>query len=414
VCKWRKRRSLKMKSKMVVLTLTVVCLVLALPLSPVVQSRGYPWQLPRGWSAVSIMAYCNTLDVDLSVGVAIDTSMPGYRTPYTFVFPDGTHLITVPTVDSCGHAFVAWSTGETSPTIRISSDGVYIAYYGVNPQSLPYEVVIDTSLDGEGIVDVNIMKDGNFTGFTAPHTFTGLKGIHKFTVPAFDSNGHRFKCWMDPSGLPINSTTIMVLSEGIYTACYDAGLCRYVTPSDPEVVAAASGKSWSEMLDYVSSKISYGSNTQWQMPNETLTLGFGQCRDYATLYVSMLRAQGYTAYVCVGSTNRSGTAEGHAWVVFNAEGTFVHVEPQVDAYDQKFVNFTSYESEYYFDESSILPPIASANPPLLPNQIDTIIIPLVFFSAVAFLAISSCAYVIRRKNRSEIVSEREVGQVQQP
>ncbi len=397
-----------------VLTLTALCLVLALQLSPLVQGSGYPWQLPRGWSAATIMTHCNTLDTDISVSIAIDNPSPGYRTPYTFVFPDGTHSITVPTVDPCGHPFVAWSTGETNPTIRVSSDGVYIAYYGVYPQPLPYEVIIDTFLDGEGIADVNITKDGNSIGFTAPHTFTGLSGVHKFTVPLVDSNGHRFKYWIDPSGAPIKSSTITVLSGGKYTACYDAGLCRYVTPSDPEVVAAASGKSWVEMLDYVSSQISYGSNTQWQMPNETLTLGFGQCRDYATLYVSMLRAQGYTAYVSIGTTNRSGTVEGHAWVVFNSEGAFVHVEPQVDAYDQKFVNFTAYESEYYFDENCILSPIASDNPPLLPSQIDTIIIPAAIFSAIAFVAISSCVFVIRRKNRSKIMSEREVGQVQQP
>jgi hypothetical protein len=411
---WRKRRRMKMNKRViVVLTLTALCLVLTLPLSPLVQSSGYPWQLPRGWSAVSIMTYCNTMDREISVSIAIDSSSPGYRTPYTFGFPDGTHSITVPTVDPCGHPFVAWNTGETNPTIRVSSDGVYIAYYGVSPQSLPYDVVIDTFLDGEGIVDVNITKDGNLTGFTAPHTFTGLRGAHKFTVPAVDSNGHRFKYWMGLSESPINSTSITVLSGGEYTACYDAGLCRYVTPFDPEVVAAANGKSWAEMLDYVSSQISYGGNTQWQMPNETLTLGFGQCRDYATLYVSMLRAEGYTAYVVVGTTNRSGTAEGHAWVVFNSGGTFVHVEPQVDAYDQKSVNFTTYESEYYFDENSILPPIASENPPLLPSQINTIIIPAAIFSAIAFVAISSCIFVIRRKNRSEIVSEREVGQVMQ-
>ena len=406
-----KGEGLKMKRQViVVLTLTALCLVLAFPFSSLVQSNGYIWRRPEGWSAVAIIAHCRILDVDVSVSIAIDSSSPGYRTPYTFTFPNGTHSITVPKTDSCGHSFVAWNMGETSRTIRVSSDDICIAYYGGYPSPLPYEVVIGTSLNGEGEVNVNITKDGDFTGFTAPHTFTGLTGVHNFTVPSVDSNGHRFKHWIDPSESLINSTTITVLSEGKYTACYDVGLCRYVTPSDPQVVAAASSKSWVEMLDYVSSQVSYGDNANWQMPNETLTLGLGQCRDYATLYVSMLRAQGYTAYVAVGTTNRSGTAEGHAWAVFNFEETFVHLEPQLDAYNQKRVNFTTYNSEYYFDENGVFPPAASKNPPLLPSQIDTAIIHSAFFSAVALVAFSSCIFVIRRKNRSEVISEREVGQ----
>ena len=400
---------MKRQLMIAILILTALCLLLPLPFSSHAQSKGYIWPGPKGWSIVSVIAHCSLLNIDTSVSITIGRSSLGHRTPYTFAFPNGTQSITVPYTDTCGHPFTEWSTGETTPTITVSSGGTYVAYYGGYSSSLLYNVFIDTALNGEGDVNINITKDGHFTGFTAPHNFAGLRGIHNFTVPSVDSNGHKFSHWISPSGSQINFTTIIVLSGGKYTACYDVGLCRYVTPSDPKVAAAASKKSWTELLDYVSSQIAYGNNANWQMPNETLTLGAGQCRDYATLYVSMLRAQGYTAYVAVGTTNHSGTVTGHAWAVFKIKETFIHVEPQWNAYNQKFVNFTAYQSEYYFDEKGIVSSVVSENPPLFSSRIDKLIIYSAVLSAIV-LAISACKCFIWRGNSSEVISEK-VGQL---
>jgi hypothetical protein len=352
----------KMKRHLIVsFVLVLLFLVLAFPISPVPRGNAYAFRPPQLLLDVTVNAYLLPQCADLSVRIAMDGSFTDYTTPHTFFLLNGTHAFTVPNTDSGGHPFMAWSTGEKTPTIIASFGGTYTAYYGVSPPST-YNVTVDTSFNGAGNVNVAITEDGVPTGFNTPYTFSGLVGTHNFTVPSTDSSGHPFANWVDPSGSLKRFTTITVSSGGTYTACYDIGLCRFVTPSDQAVVAVASNKSWVEMLDYVSSHITYGNGTIWQLPNETLALGSGQCRDYATLCVSMLRACGYTAYVIIGTANFSGVPEGHVWVGIDLNGTVVHVEPQWSWYNQRFVNFTVYHAEQYVNENGVYPPGASEDP----------------------------------------------------
>jgi hypothetical protein len=400
----RKEKKMNMKKqKSAHLALLALLSILIIAATPLAESYVHPWRFLQ-WSAVFINAHCNITDADISIKIGIDSSM-GFKTPYTFSFPSGIHTITVPKVDQDGHPFVKWNTGEETPTITVSSSGMRIAYYGVDPPPLPYDVFIDTSFNGEGNINVNITMDGEPTNFKTPHNFTALTGIHTFTVPTSDPTGHRFDHWTESSGSLIYTNTITVSNGGVYTAYYDVGLCIFVTPSDPKVMAAANNKSWMEMLDYVSSEISYGDNTDWQMPNETLTLGSGQCRDFATLYVSMLRAQDYNAYVALGCRNYSGQIEGHAWVVLNLNETYFHIEPQIDAENQKFVNFTTYQPDYYFDEGNILSPVTSKNPPTPSSKIENTLIPSALILATAAFAVTLSIFMIRRKKKVNITQK---------
>jgi hypothetical protein len=382
-------------------TILTFFLIAVMAATPVAESYIRPWRYSLQWPAVLIQAHCNIMDEDISVKIGIDSSSLGFKTPYTFSFPTGNHSIIAPRTDLHGHPFIKWNTGEKTPTITVSRGGIRIAYYGIDPPPQPYDIFIDTSFNGEGNICVDINMDGEPTGFKTPHNFTALMGIHAFTVPRTDPNGHKFEMWTDPSESLTHSNTITVSSGGEYTACYDVGLCIYVTPSDPKVLAAADGKSWIEMLDYVSSKISYGDNINWQMPNETLSSGSGQCRDYATLYVSMLRAQGYIAYVVLGCRNNSGIVEGHAWVVLSLNETYFHIEPQVDTENQNYVNFTTYQPDYYFDEGNILSPVTSENLPVPSSKIENTLVVSILILTTAVLAISFSIFAVRRKKQSD-------------
>jgi predicted transglutaminase-like cysteine proteinase/uncharacterized protein YkwD len=65
----------------------------------------------------------------------------------------------------------------------------------------------------------------------------------------------------------------------------------------------------------VSDQSVHGVPDYWQLPAETLTLGTGDCEDYAILLCSLLRAYGVPAdqvYVAVG---QASSKDDHAWVV---------------------------------------------------------------------------------------------------
>jgi len=66
-------------------------------------------------------------------------------------------------------------------------------------------------------ISVSIALDGSPTHYTTPHTFTGLIGIHTFTVPDKDPNGHPFKQWSTDE----TTTTITVATPRTYTAYYE-------------------------------------------------------------------------------------------------------------------------------------------------------------------------------------------------
>ncbi len=251
-----------------------------------------------------------------------------------------------------------------------------------------YSVTINTKYNGVNNGNsVSIMQDGALTGFGTPHTFSGLSGIHNFSVPYEDSNGHPFYEWDNKVPTDCVFTTITASSSGSYWAFYDSHVPRnsggsvgavspaeqryYVTPSDPAVIAVAAGKSWSDILNWVASHLTYNfSETTWQFPNETLSLGSGQCRDYSTLCVSMLLSRGYVTYVVTGNVTaasgvNTGSGNGHAWIVIRLDGALYHFEPQKTWADQPSPkNFSlGYFADYFNDNNELYPAAPSLDPP---------------------------------------------------
>jgi hypothetical protein len=249
-----------------------------------------------------------------------------------------------------------------------------------------YSIKINTSWnDINNGVSVPITMDGIATGFNTPHTFSGLMGTHNFTVPYEDSDGHLFMAWDNTVPTDSYLTTMTVSSGGTYWAFYDTTLPRdndgansvypaerrcYITPTDPAVVAIAENKSWSGILNWVASHITYDHNCNiWQFPNETLTLGSGQCREYSTLAVSMLIARGYTAYVVYGEVSAisgidTSISSGHDWIAIEINGTLYHFEPQdTGASQPTATQFTGYTPKYFFNNTELLPAMASYDPP---------------------------------------------------
>jgi hypothetical protein len=67
----------------------------------------------------------------LSMPIMMDGSPTGFSTPHSFNDLSGSHTFTVPDTDSFGIKFTNWSTGETTRTISIRSEGTYTARYFV-------------------------------------------------------------------------------------------------------------------------------------------------------------------------------------------------------------------------------------------------------------------------------------------
>jgi hypothetical protein len=88
----------------------------------------------------------------------------------------------------------------------------------IRMSTLPYSSTIWAwdALDSNGWIAEPITMDGVPTGYSTPHTFTGLTGTHTFTVPDTDVNGRAFGSWDTGE----TSTTLTVTSGGIHTAQY--------------------------------------------------------------------------------------------------------------------------------------------------------------------------------------------------
>jgi len=82
---------------------------------------------------VTVEAYCHTESASVSVSIAMDGTLTGFNTPYTFTNLTGTHTFTVPSNDTNGHPFRQWNTGEINATITVTSGETYTSYYGLQP-----------------------------------------------------------------------------------------------------------------------------------------------------------------------------------------------------------------------------------------------------------------------------------------
>jgi parallel beta-helix repeat protein len=164
---------------------------------------------------VTILAHCNTEGTDVIVPITKDNMSSGFNTPYIFTGLVGTHTFSVPSTDGSGHAFKQWSTGETTTTITVSSNGNLTAIYEAQIQTT-YNATIKAYCNQDSCISVPITKDGLATCRKTPYCFVDLTGSHNFTVPCIDACGHPFKQWNTGE----TSTTITVDSNGTYTAEY--------------------------------------------------------------------------------------------------------------------------------------------------------------------------------------------------
>jgi hypothetical protein len=248
--------------------------------------------------------------------------------------------------------------------------------------AITYNVTITAILDS--IVNgasVPITMDGLQTGYSTPHTFSGLSGTHNFTVPYSDANSHPFSSWSTNVPTDAAFNTITVSSGDSFGAYYDSVLPRdnggsngvsaaekryYVTPSDSAVIALASNKSWSDIINWVSANIVYNQTCNiWQFPNETLAQLSGQCREFSTLTVSLLLARGYAAYVATGNLTDSSGTTGHAWIVLRLNDVWYHFEPQRSwAHQPSMQDFLGYNPEYFLNNTDLLAASPTSDPPL--------------------------------------------------
>jgi hypothetical protein len=114
------------------------------------------------------------------------------------------------------------------------------------------------------------------------------------------------------------------------------------------------------VADVVFEKIAYKSRkgATWQLPEETLELGHGDCEDRATLLASALIAAGISPYnvrVALGTIRVKGGGSRrrhlHAWVVYRSEhGSWSALEPVPKRGDARYADLTfGYEPEFVFN-----------------------------------------------------------------
>ncbi len=242
-----------------------------------------------------------------------------------------------------------------------------------------YSVTINTVFNGTTNGNsVPITLDGTATGFSTPYTFTGLTGTHNFTVPYEDSAKHPFHAWS--AGTPSDNalTSITVSGSGSYSAQYDlqvnpdspgfAQFRYFVTPNDPAVATMASGKNWSDIINWVATNIAFNQTLgdHLQYPNQTLAIGTGVCREYAGLCTSMLLNRGYNAYCIFGNVS-SGV--NHVWVALELNGILYHFEPQATwAMQPNSASWASnYTAKYFYNTTAFFAALPSQDPPAPPT-----------------------------------------------
>jgi flagellar hook assembly protein FlgD len=164
---------------------------------------------------------------DLSLW-AMSTGDETYPLAVTITYSDGTSNSTGVTPLGGYHVWVHYTlpVDHTKLVSKISFftwemmfPGYYVDDVSLMGPSAGYSATIWSWDYISGWQSSPITMDGVATGFSTPHTFTGLTGTHTFTVPSTDSAGHPFSDW----NTNWTDRTITVGSAGTYTARYRAG-----------------------------------------------------------------------------------------------------------------------------------------------------------------------------------------------
>jgi hypothetical protein len=139
-------------------------------------------------------------------------------------------------------------------------------------------------------------------------------------------------------------------------------------------------RSWYDLVadtvaDIVYQEVPYRSRNggAWQLPEETLALGVGDCEDRATLLASALIAAGVSPYnvrVALGTITlkrpgRPGRKHAHAWVVYRSEhGSWSALEPVPEGASRHANATFQYSPEYVFNGDHQWSTQALALPPM--------------------------------------------------
>ncbi|HOC77726.1 MAG TPA: transglutaminase-like domain-containing protein [Methanofastidiosum sp.] len=127
----------------------------------------------------------------------------------------------------------------------------------------------------------------------------------------------------------------------------------FITPDNEKVLSLAENMNNNdpvEIYEFVRDKIKYVEDytthdfrfEYWQLPEETINLGTGDCEDQAILLCTLFRSKGYSSddvKVAFGLT--SGT-NGHAWVELFYNGDWVVFDPTSNS--NSYVEKTRYYS----------------------------------------------------------------------
>ena len=149
----------------------------------------------------------------------------------------------------------------------------------------------------------------------------------------------------------------------------DSTMKLFITPKESNLVRMRNEivnykffllPNWIAIRDWIGNNIEYrddsvvhGTGEFWQFSKETLTLGTGDCEDFAILVCSLLRAYDYSpndVYVVIG---KKGEAL-HAWAKVNLGVLgWYNLEPQQNGWSTligDFLSLSGYQAVYEFNE----------------------------------------------------------------
>ena len=235
---------------------------------------------------------------------------------------------------------------------------------GYVDEKLTYSADVKSALSGEQIYGFD-WGDGSYTwesSAIASHSWSE-SGIYIVRVQARCNEA--ISEWS-------HAKVVMIGSAIVSRSPQPEQSMRYVTPDVAEIQEAAkailsskSKKYYSDFdairewvatsIYYKSDEENFGVTDYWQFPVETMERGSGECKDFATLLCSLLRASGVPAdqvYVAVGTPK--GMNEYHAYLIERySKGVWNLIEPQLDTVTSA-VSFTFLDWALVSDYSSDL------------------------------------------------------------